>query len=117
MQLLRQGQCADKKSFIGAMAYNRWDFAKNHYGITFGGGFLNNPGRYLTLLPPINGADAVTGSPYFTENPGDKLSRQRRHDYFRLDALSVYYFPCGGVTATPMFRTGRGEVELHLRAL
>ncbi len=61
-----------KESFVGAMAYNRWDFAKNHYGITVGGGFLNNPGRYLTLLPPINGADAVTGSPYFTENPGDK---------------------------------------------
>ena len=27
---------------------------------------MNNPGRYLTLLPPINGADAVSGSPYFT---------------------------------------------------
>jgi hypothetical protein len=33
---------------------------------------MNNPGRYLTLLPPINGADAVTGSPYFTESPGQK---------------------------------------------
>ena len=31
----------------------------------------DNPGRYLTLLPPINGADAITGSPYFTQNPGD----------------------------------------------
>jgi len=66
------GHGSIKESFVGAMAYNRWDFAKNHYGITVGGGFLNNPGRYLTLLPPINGADAVTGSPYFTENPGDK---------------------------------------------
>jgi hypothetical protein len=37
-----------------------------------GGGMMNNPGRYLTLLPPINGADAVSGSPYFTENFGDK---------------------------------------------
>ena len=33
---------------------------------------MNNPGRYLTLLPPINGADAISGSPYFTANPGDK---------------------------------------------
>ena len=33
---------------------------------------MNNPGRYLTLLPPINGANAYTGSPYFTENVGDK---------------------------------------------
>lgn len=34
---------------------------------------MNNPGRYLTLLPPINGADAISGSPYFTENPGQKI--------------------------------------------
>ena len=32
---------------------------------------MNNPGRYLTLLPPINGADAISGSRYFTANPGD----------------------------------------------
>jgi hypothetical protein len=32
---------------------------------------MANPGRYLTLLPPINGADAISGSPYFTQNPGD----------------------------------------------
>jgi hypothetical protein len=27
--------------------------------------------RYLVLLPPINGATAASGTPYFTENPGD----------------------------------------------
>jgi hypothetical protein len=32
---------------------------------------MNNPGRYLVLLPPINGADAISGTPYFTQNPGD----------------------------------------------
>ena len=32
---------------------------------------MANPGRYLTLLPPINGADSITGSAYFTQNPGD----------------------------------------------
>jgi len=31
---------------------------------------MDNPGGYLTLLPPINAANAVTGSPYFTENFG-----------------------------------------------
>ncbi len=25
------------------------------------------------LLPPINGATATSGTPYFTENPGDKF--------------------------------------------
>ena len=36
-------------------------------------GKINNPGRYLVLLPPINGATAVSAhqSPYFTGNPGD----------------------------------------------
>ena len=60
-----------KQSFAGWMLYNRWWFKKDLYAITLGGGAMSNPGRYLTLLPPINGADAVSGSPYFTQNPGD----------------------------------------------
>ena len=52
------------------MLYNRWWFHKDMFGLTLGGGKINNPGRYLVLLPPINGATAITGSPYFTENPG-----------------------------------------------
>jgi hypothetical protein len=60
-----------KQMFAGWMLYNRFQFKKDTYGLTIGGGVLDNPGRYLTLLPPINGADAVSGSPYFTGNPGD----------------------------------------------
>jgi len=60
-----------KQAFLGWMLYNRWWFKKDTYGITLGGGVLNNSGRYLVLLPPINGADAISGSPYFTQNPGD----------------------------------------------
>ena len=59
-----------KTSFAGWMLYNRFWFAKDHHAITIGGGQMDNPGGYLTLLPPINGANAVTGSPYFTENLG-----------------------------------------------
>ncbi len=62
---------SSKQTFAGWMLYNRWWFKKDMYGITLGGGAMANPGRYLTLLPPINGADAITGSPYFTQNPGD----------------------------------------------
>jgi len=62
---------SSKQTFAGWMAYNRWWFKKDLYGITLGGGAMANPGRYLTLLPPVNGADAITGSPYFTQNPGD----------------------------------------------
>src|SRR6202050_2390071 len=63
-----------KQSFIGYMAYNRFWFHRDIFGLTVGGGQINNPGRYLVLLPPINGESAVsaaTSSPYFTENPGD----------------------------------------------
>jgi len=59
-----------KQSFAGWMAYNRFWFKHDHYGVTVGYGVLDNPGRYLTLLPPINGADAISGSPYFPANPG-----------------------------------------------
>jgi len=62
---------AHKQSFVGWMAYNRWWFKKDLYGLTIGGGQMNNPGRYLVLVPPINGADAISGTPYFTANPGD----------------------------------------------
>ena len=59
-----------KQSFLGFMLYNRWWFDHDRFGLTIGGGKINNPGRYLVLLPPINGATAISGSPYFTENPG-----------------------------------------------
>ena len=62
---------SSKQTFAGWMLYNRWWFKKDTYGVTLGGGAMDNPGRYLTLLPPINGADAISGSPYFTANPGD----------------------------------------------
>ncbi len=60
-----------KQSFLGYMLYNRLWFDNDRYGLTIGGGQINNPGRYLVLLPPINGATAPSGTPYFTENPGD----------------------------------------------
>lgn len=62
-----------KQSFLGYMIYNRLWFDRDLFGLTLGGGAINNPGRYLVLLPPINGATATSGTPYFTENPGDKF--------------------------------------------
>jgi hypothetical protein len=63
-----------KQSFVGYMVYNRFWFHRDLFGLTLGGGQINNPGRYLVLIPPINGATAITAatnSPYFTGNPGD----------------------------------------------
>jgi hypothetical protein len=66
-----------KQMFIGWMAYTRLWFEHDRHAITLGGGQMNNPGRYLTLLPSINGATATSGTPYFTENAGD---RAQAHD-------------------------------------
>ena len=62
-----------KQAFLGWMAYHRWWFDYDKYAFTFGGGAMNNPGRYLTLVLPVNGADAISGTPYFPEYPGAPL--------------------------------------------
>jgi hypothetical protein len=69
-----QGGIDPKQSFIGYMIYNRAWFKKDTFGLTVGGGQINNPGRYLVLVPPINGetaSSAAINAPYFTGNPGD----------------------------------------------
>ena len=99
--------------FLGFMAYNRFWFDKDRLGLTFGGGAIDNPGRYLVLMPPINGATAFSGTPYFSENPGDRFRAwdlQLATDYapapyvtFRLEynyreANVPYFAGKGGVT-------------------
>lgn len=68
-----KGGTPDRPSqyFLGFMAYNRLWFKQNKLALTLGGGAITNPGRYLVLLPPINGATAFSGTPHFTANPGD----------------------------------------------
>ncbi len=80
-----------KQSFAGWMLYQRFWFKKDLWAVTLGGGQMTNPGRYLTLLPPINNATAVTGSPYFTENPGD---RAQMHD----GTITLDYMPSQFIT-------------------
>jgi hypothetical protein len=57
--------------FLGFMLYHRLWFSNDKLALTLGAGGITNPGRYLVLLPPINGATAASGTPYFTQNPGD----------------------------------------------
>ncbi len=65
------GVTCDTQFFLGFMAYHRVWFSEDRLAFTVGGGAITNPGRYLVLLPPINGATASSGTPYFTANPGD----------------------------------------------
>jgi hypothetical protein len=82
-----------KQAFLGYMIYDRTWFKKDRYAITLGGGVMSNPGRYLTLLPPINGATAFSGTPYFTENAGD---RSLMHD----GTITLDYMPSQFITFT-----------------
>jgi len=80
-----------KQDFEGWMSYLRLWFKKDLYAVTLGGGEMSNPGRYLTLLPPINNATATTGTPYFTENGGD---RALMHD----GTITFDYMPAQFIT-------------------
>jgi len=118
----RGDTAAPSQFFLGFMAYHRVWFERDRYALTIGGGAIKNPGRYLVLMPPINGATAVSGTPYFTYNPGDQFSAwdtQATFDYlprqfvtfrseFNYRRASVPYFsgpggvtPPGGNTGTP----------------
>jgi hypothetical protein len=81
------------QNFIGAMLYNRWWFDKDKYAFSVGGGWISNPGGYLVLLPPVNGANATSGSPYFTNfgSPGQNFAA---YDY----QLSFDWMPTQFVT-------------------
>lgn len=105
-----------KQSFAGFMLYNRMWFKHDTYGLTIGGGMINNPGRYLVLLPPINGetaSSAAINAPYFTGNPSDPfrawdssitfdyMPRQWitfRSEYDYRHASVPYWSGSGGVT-------------------
>lgn len=76
---LSGGDEGPKQFFESWMIYHRLWMANDHIGWTFGGGYMNNPGRYLVLYPtgaanpiPESNTGAV-GSHPFSANPGDKF--------------------------------------------
>jgi len=108
------------QTFLGFMAYHRLWFARDMLALTVGGGAISNPGRYLVLVPPVNGATAASGTPYFTANPGDEYNAwdaSVTFDYmpsqfvtFRFEgnhrAASVPYFAGEGGVTPPGGNTG-----------
>lgn len=55
-----------EQNFLSWMLYNRFWFGKQQkWAFTTGGGYIDNPGRYLALLPSGNGV--------LTQNPGDQF--------------------------------------------
>ena len=75
------GSDGPKQYFLSGMLYHRMWMENDHLGWTVGGGYINNPGRYLVLLPsgdasplpnPYNPIQTVGTHP-FTANPGDQF--------------------------------------------
>lgn len=108
--------------FASGMFYNRIWFLKNKFAWTFGGGYMNNPGRYLVLYPtgdasPLpNPANPTTtaGTHPFSCNPGDDFegwdfstniewmpnqSISFRVEYVHRESSVPYFAGHGGVTS------------------
>ncbi len=123
------GVSCNSQYFLGFMAYVRTWFYREMFAMTFGGGGIINPGRYLVLIPPINGATASTAaiaSPYFSANPGDDFKAwdtQLTFDYipkpfitFRVEynhrAANVPYFAGHGGMTPPGGNNGAPTVAI-----
>lgn len=114
--------------FASVMFYNRVWFHKNKFAFTCGGGYMNNPGRYLVLsptgqaspLPNPGNPSSTAGAFPFSANPGDPFEGfdysanlewlANEHVSFRLEYVhrqsSVPYFAGrGGVTSPNGYST------------
>ncbi|MCD6065729.1 MAG: hypothetical protein K0S33_555 [Bacteroidetes bacterium] len=114
--------------FASVMFYNRIWFAKNKLACTMGGGYMNNPGRYLVLyptgqaspLPNVNNPTVPEGSFPYSASPGDAFEGfdysanmewlPNEHVSFRLEYVhrqsNVPYFAGrGGVTSPTGYST------------
>lgn len=113
---------AQAQYFASVMFYNRTWFAKNKFAWTFGGGYMQNPGRYLVLYPtgqasplpnPANPTTS-TGAFPFSCNPGDQFTgfdystgldwMPNQHILFRVEYVhresdTPYFAGHGGVTS------------------
>ncbi|MBK9632063.1 MAG: porin [Saprospiraceae bacterium] len=114
--------------FISGMMYNRIWFGQNKYALTFGGGAMTNPGRYLVLyptgqaspLPNSNQPTQTEGAFPFSANPGDQFkgwdclinfdwmpnqSITFRLEYVYRNSSVPYFSGPGGVTSQTGYST------------
>ena len=108
------GSGGPAQNFFSGMAYHRTWFSDDHFGWTFGGGFIHNPGRYLVLLPT-----GVAGQLWDT-SPGTKFdgwdmsmtfdwtpdeSQTWRIEIVHRAASVPYFAGSGGVTSPDGYTT------------
>ena len=98
--------------FLAFMLYNRWWLAQDHFAVTLGGGAMTNPGRYLALTPPVNGATSIKPTPYFAIEPGRRFAAWDltvNFDWLPLDQLA-FRFEANHRHANVPYFAGRGGV-------
>lgn len=96
---------APAQYFLSTMFYNRFWFGQSQkLAFTVGGGYVNNPGRYLALLPAGNGV--------VTQNPGDEMIGWDYSAGFQLMPNDYITFGCEFVHRYMNFPyfSGRGGV-------
>ncbi len=87
------GVSCGSQYFLGFMVYNRLWFDRDRFGLTIGGGAINNPGRYLVLVPPINGATAFYRNALLHRQPRRLVPGVGRAADVRLHAAAVRRLP------------------------
>ncbi len=109
-----------KQYFASFMFYNRIWFAKNKFAWTFGGGYVNNPGRYLVLyptgqaspLPSQFNPTTTSGNFPFSANSGDVFEAHdvsTNLDWMPNDHFTIR-FECVYRKANVNYFSGRGGV-------
>jgi hypothetical protein len=114
--------------FVSGMVYNRVWFNQNHFAWTLGGGFVDNPGRYLVLyptgdaspLPNPNNPLVTEGTHPFDTSPGSQFkgwdwstnidwmpnqSLTWRLEYVHRNSSVPYFAGQGGVTSPTGYTT------------
>ena len=97
------------QNFLSCMFYNRLWFGKSQQvAWTIGGGYINNPGRYLALLPAGNGV--------VTQNPGDLFEGWDASTGFQFMPNEYLTFGCEFVTrhsSIPYFSGPNGVTSVN----
>ncbi len=114
------GKDGPAQHFISAMAYHRVWFAQDKFAWTVGGGFMQNPGRYLVLLPTgVAGSqfDTSAGTQFDAWDASTTLDwmpdnfQTWRIEFVHREASVPYFAGRGGVTGPTGYTTATVPVD------
>ena len=105
------GPGAPAQYFVAGMAYHRVWFAQDLFALTVGGGFINNPGRYLVLSPNPGVANNPGSAGVFEFAAGEPFTgwdASATFDWMPSDYITFRLEVVTRGTNVPYFAGGRG---------